>query len=148
MEGMEVRPPTLDDEADWRRLWTEYLDFYEAKVSEEVYAETWKRLHMPGEFEPKCLLAVTHTKPMGLVHYMYHRTTWTVANNCYLQDLYVNPERRGTGLGRVLIEAVKRMADENGVTNVYWLTHESNATARQLYDRIGKNTGFLRYRID
>jgi GNAT superfamily N-acetyltransferase len=148
MEGMEVRPPTLDDEADWRRLWTEYLDFYNTTVPEEVYAETWKRLHTEGEFEPRCLLAVTHTKPMGLVHFLYHRSAWTVANSCYLQDLYVDPERRGTGLGRVLIEAVKRIAGEKGVTNVHWLTHESNATARQLYDRVGKNTGFLRYKVD
>ena len=148
MEGMEIRPPTLDDEADWRRLWTEYLNFYETTVTEEVYAETWKRLHTDGEFEPKCLLAVTHTKPMGLVHFLYHRTAWSVANNCYLQDLYVDPERRGTGLGRVLIEAVRRGAAEKGVTNIYWLTQENNATARQLYDRIAENTGFIRYRME
>ncbi|MBP0438074.1 GNAT family N-acetyltransferase [Tianweitania sediminis] len=145
MEGMEIRPATLDDEAEWRRLWTAYLDFYETKVPEEVYAETWKRLHTEGEYEPRCLLAVTHTKPMGLVHFLYHRTTWSLVNNCYLQDLYVDPERRGTGLGQVLIEAVQRIAGEKGIKNVYWMTHETNATARKLYDRVARRTGFIEY---
>ena len=145
MEGMELRVPTADDEKEWRRLWTAYLDFYETKVPEETYRLTWKRLHTEAEFEPKCLLAVVKTKPVGLVHYLYHRTCWSAVNNCYLQDLYVDNEMRGTGLGRVLIEAVKREAGKLGVTNVYWMTHETNATARQLYDRVARRTGFIEY---
>ncbi len=145
MEGMELRVPTRDDEADWRRLWTAYLDFYETKVPEEVYRLTWERLHSGDAFEPKCMLAVVKTKPVGLVHYIYHRTCWSPANNCYLQDLYVEPDLRGTGLGRVLIEAVKREAGDIGVTNVYWMTHETNTTARRLYDRVARRTGFIEY---
>ena len=145
MEGMEVRPPSSNDEAEWRRLWTAYLDFYEAKVPEEVYLTTWKRLRTQGEFEPKCLLAVVKLKPVGLVHYLYHRSCWSIVNNCYLQDLFVDPEQRGTDLGRVLIEAVQREAGKLGVSNVYWMTHETNARARKLYDRVARRTGFIEY---
>ncbi len=145
MEGMELRVPTRKDEGDWRRLWTAYLDFYETKVPEEVYRTTWERIHSGGEFEPKCMLAVVKTQPVGLVHYLFHRTCWSPANNCYLQDLYVEPDLRGTGLGRVLIEEVKREANAVGVTNVYWMTHETNATARKLYDRVARRTGFIEY---
>ena len=145
MEGMEVRPPTADDEVAWRRLWTDYLVFYEATVSEEVYRSTWKRLHAGGEFEPRCFLAVVKLKPVGLVHYLFHRTTWSLVNNCYLQDLYVDPQNRGTDIGRVLIDAVRNEAAKVGVKNVYWMTHETNARARKLYDRVARRTGFIEY---
>lgn len=145
MEGITIRPVERADEAEWRRLWTGYLEFYKAKVPEEVYRTTWERLFTEGEFEPKCLLALVEARPAGLVHFLYHRTCWTVRNNCYLQDLYVEPERRGTRLGRALIEAVYRDADAKGVTNIYWMTHETNEVGRRLYDRIARRTGFIEY---
>ncbi len=145
MEGMEIRPPTRNDEPEWRRLWTAYLEFYKTTVPEDVYRLTWRRLHTDSEFEPKCLLAMVKTRPVGLVHYLYHRSCWSPVNNCYLQDLYVDPEKRGTGLGRVLIEAVQREAAKLGVANVYWMTHETNEIGRRLYDRVGKRTGFIEY---
>lgn len=145
MEGMEVRAPNAGDEAEWRRLWTAYLKFYETTVPEEVYDTTWARLHTEGEFEPRCLLAVVKTKPVGLVHYIFHRSCWSLEGNCYLQDLFVDESARGTNLGQVLIEAVKNEAAIRGVSNVYWMTHETNARARKLYDRVARKTGFIEY---
>ena len=54
-------------------------------------------------------------------------------------------ERRCTGLGRKLIEAVCSVADTQGAGTVLWLTQEFNATARQLYDRIATKTPFVQY---
>lgn len=82
---------------------------------------------------------------MGLVHYLFHRHCWKVENVCYLQDLYVDPAARGTGLGRALIEAVYAAADANGTPAVYWMTQHFNDAGRRLYDRIGKLTPFIRY---
>ena len=98
-----------------------------------------------GEFEPKGFLALVDGKAVGLVHYLYHRTCWSVTNNCYLQDLFADPSARGTGVGRALIEAVQAEAAKIGVANVYWMTHETNETARRLYDRVAKRTGFIEY---
>ncbi|MDP3896608.1 MAG: GNAT family N-acetyltransferase [Mesorhizobium sp.] len=145
MEGVEIRPPTAEDEPDWRRLWTAYLEFYKATVPESVYRTTWQRLHSGGEFEPRCLLAVVEAKPVGLVQFIQHRTCWSEKNNCYLQDLFVDPALRGTGLGRVLIEAVYGEADKAGITNVYWMTHETNVVGQRPYDRIARKTGFIEY---
>ena len=92
MAEIQIRPLQESDRAEWRRLWTAYLDFYRATVPEEVYATTWQRLFAPGEFEPKGLLAIVGGKPAGLVHYLYHRSCWSTVNNCYLQDL--SPIRR------------------------------------------------------
>jgi GNAT superfamily N-acetyltransferase len=147
MPSIAVRPLEQADHAEWRRLWTAYLIFYKTSVPEEVYATTWKRLFTQGEFEPKGFIALVDGKPVGLVHYLYHRTCWTEANNCYLQDLFADPEIRGRGVGAALIEAVRREAAKAGITNVYWMTHETNATARRLYDRVARHTGFIKYSL-
>lgn len=140
-----IRPIEAKDETEWRRLWTAYLEFYEKTVPEEVYEETFRRLIGEGEFEPNGFLALKNGKAVGVVHYIQHRSCWMTQNVCYLQDLFADPEVRGTGIGRTLIEAVYAKADELGLGSVYWLTQEHNATARQLYDRIARNTNFIRY---
>jgi GNAT superfamily N-acetyltransferase len=141
-----IRPLTAADEADWRRLWTAYLEFYETRLPEAVYAATFARLLSGARGEFRGLLAVVDGRPVGLAHYVFHRTCWAVADTCYLQDLYADPAVRGRGVGRQLIEAVYAAADTHGAASVYWLTQEFNATARQLYDRIGVVTPFIKYR--
>ncbi|MBN7757871.1 GNAT family N-acetyltransferase [Nitratireductor aquimarinus] len=145
MTEITIRPLARSDEPEWRRLWTAYLEFYKTSVPEEVYATTWERLFDDGDYEPNGLIAEVDGKPVGLVHYMFHRTCWTVGNNCYLQDLYADPAIRGKGIGRALIEAVYEKADAAGAANVYWMTQDFNETARKLYDRIAKLTPFIKY---
>jgi len=141
-----VRPLAEDDEAAWRRLWRGYLDFYETALPEAVYATSFARLTDAAVGDYHGLVALRDGVPVGLAHYIFHRHGWQIEEVCYLQDLYVAPEARGTGAGRRLIEAVYAAADAAGRPNVYWLTQESNATARRLYDRIGSATPFIKYR--
>lgn len=145
MPTIEIRPLTATDEAAWRRLWTGYLAYYETRVPDEVYQSTFARLlgDDPQDFHGR--LALVDGQPLGLVHFLFHRHCWKIENVCYLQDLYVDPQARGTGLGRKLIETVYAEADANGTPAVYWLTQDFNATACQLYDRIAKVTPFIRY---
>lgn len=142
---LTIRPVESKDHAEWRRLWTLYLEYYETTVPEEVYETLWARLHsgQAGEFQG--LVADLDGKLIGLTHYLFHRHGWKVENVCYLQDLFVDHEVRGTGAGRALIEGVYAKADEAGCPSVYWLTQDFNATARKLYDRIGTKTPFIRY---
>ena len=85
-------------------------------------------------------------KLTGIVHYLFHRSTWTPGNYCYLQDLFVADSARGLGLGRALIEAVYEKAKAAGASRVHWLTHETNAQARILYDQVADYPGFIQYR--
>lgn len=140
-----VRPLTRDDEADWRRLWRAYLEFYETEVPEEVYATFFERLLGDNPQDFHGLIAEVDGKPVGLTHYLFHRHGWKIENVCYLQDLYADPDVRGTGIGRALIEAVYQAADAEGAPSVYWLTQDFNTEARKLYDRIGQVSPFIKY---
>ena len=142
---MAIRPLRPGDEADWRRLWTGYLDYYETRVSDAVYETTFARLLSGAAGEFRGLVADLGGRPVGLVHYLFHRHCWKVENTCYLQDLYTDPGARGRGVARALIEAVYAAADAEGAPSVYWLTQEFNYRGRMLYDRVGVKTPFIRY---
>ncbi|SIR40160.1 Acetyltransferase (GNAT) family protein [Rhizobium sp. RU20A] len=145
MSGLVIRPIEAADEADWRRLWTAYLMFYETVLPETVYASTFARLTSGAQGEFRGFLALVDGQPVGLTHYVFHRTCWAVGDSCYLQDLFADPTVRGRGIGRALIEAVYAAAEAQGAAKVYWLTQEFNHTARQLYDRIAAKTPFIVY---
>lgn len=140
-----IRPLADSDHAEWRRLWTDYLAFYEAEVSEEVYATTWERLMGDALYDARGLIAEHEGRAIGLTHFFLQRHGWRIEHVTFLQDLYVDPDTRGTGAGRALIEAVYGEADRLGAPVVYWNTAETNATARRLYDRIGVKTPFIKY---
>ena len=114
-------------------------------MSPETTDVLWTRLH--DDCEPIFALGVFHDGQLiGIVHYLFHRTTWTIADYCYLQDLYVSEAARGLGAGRALIEAVEQAARQKGASRVYWLTKEDNHTARALYDKLADRSGFIQYR--
>ena len=87
-----------------------------------------------------------YEKLRGIAHYLFHRSCWTIGDYCYLQDLFVAEGARGRGLGRALILAVEQLARAAGASRLYWLTHETNAGARALYDRLAERSGFIQYR--
>lgn len=143
---ISLRPVIPGDEISWRALWRAYLAFYQTDLPEAVYASSFHRLCDPAIKDYNGIVAVSGDRLVGLVHYIFHRHGWQIADACYLQDLYVAPESRGTGAGRALIGSVYDAADRAGCPNVYWMTEASNAPARQLYDRIGSVTPFIKYR--
>ena len=145
MPEVVIRPLQPSDQQEWRRLWTLYLEFYESSVTEEVYETTFARLISGQDNEFAGLIATLDGQPVGITHYLFHRHCWRVENVCYLQDLYVDAQLRGTGLGRALIEAVYAEADQAGCPNVYWLTQEFNEVGRRLYDRLAQVTPFIKY---
>lgn len=142
---LTIRPLRAADKDDWRRLWTGYLRFYDTVLPDEVFETTFTRLIDPAQDSRHALVAERDGRLIGLVHYLYHAHNWRIEDVCYLQDLFVSEEARGTGAGRALIEAVYAAADAHGTPAVYWMTQESNATARALYDRIGRVTPFVKY---
>ncbi|NNM74426.1 GNAT family N-acetyltransferase [Enterovirga aerilata] len=145
MAALAVRPLGPADRAAWEPLWAGYLAFYKTSVPPEVTETTWSRLMDPAE-PMHAFGCVEGEALVGIVHFIFHRSTWTIGDYCYLQDLFTAEAARGRGAGRKLIEAVCERARAEGASRVYWLTHETNAAARALYDTLADRPGFIQYR--
>lgn len=145
MSDINVRPTTPGDFDAWLPLWRGYQAFYKVDIAEAVTRETWRRFHDAGE-PMDAALAELEGRAVGIVHFVEHRSCWTSGNYLYLQDLFTDSALRGRGVGRALIEHVYAQATARGCARVHWLTHETNATAMQLYDRIAERSGFVQYR--
>ena len=146
-----IRAVAPADYEQWERLWAGYNSFYgRAGVTAlpiEITRTTWARFF--DAYEPMhALVAESGGHLLGLVHYLYHRSTISIEPNCYLQDLFTSAAARGKGVGRALIEGVYERARFAGSPRVYWQTHETNRTARTLYDKVAGHQGFIVYRKD
>lgn len=143
---MTIRFIEANDFETWLTLWKGYQEFYQSWIDDQVTRSTFSRFL--SEQEPVYCLVIEDEsqKIIGFVHYIFHRSTWSEGNYCYLQDLFVDPAQRASGIGRKLIEEVYKIAEEKKCSRVYWLTQETNYQARMLYDRIADNSGFIQYR--
>jgi len=144
-KGVRLRNLDREDEADWRRLWAGYNEFYRASVAPEVTAFTWKRV-----LDPAIPLLgrglETDTGLAGFSLSVLHEGTWVAGKVCYMEDLFVDPRCRGQGYGRLLIEDLIELAAINGWSTLYWHTQQGN-TARRLYDSFIAADDFVRYRM-
>jgi GNAT superfamily N-acetyltransferase len=130
-------------------LWEGYNRFYgrsgKTAVPDEITLMTWARFF--DAYEPMhAMVAEKEGHLIGLVHYIFHRNTNSIAPICYLEDLFTRESARGKGVGGMLINAVYEQAKISGVARVYWQTHETNSTAMKLYDKVAERSGFVIYR--
>ncbi len=143
-----IRPVRRPDFDRWLPLWDGYNAFYgrvgPTALPPEITLTTWERFFDASE-PVHALVAEQDAELIGLVHYLFHRSTTALGAVCYLQDLFTSDASRGKGVGRALIEAVYDRAREAGVSRVYWLTHETNQTAMVLYDKVAERSGFVMY---
>jgi len=146
---MKIRDLERSDYAAWLPLWNGYNAFYgrsgPTALPIEVTETTWQRFFDARE-PVYALVAELDGSLIGLTHYLFHRSTTLIGPICYLQDLYTAPERRRTGVGRALIEAVYQRAQDSGSLRVYWQTHETNLVAQRLYEQLAERSGFIVYR--
>jgi GNAT superfamily N-acetyltransferase len=144
-----IRPVTRDDFSAWKPLWDGYNAFYGREgataLPDQITQATWSRFF--DAYEPvHALVAARGSELLGLTHYLFHRSTTLLGPTCYLQDLFTSAASRGRGVGRALIEGVYERARVGAAGRVYWMTHETNATAMKLYDQVAEKSGFQIYR--
>lgn len=137
------------DYSQWLPLWEGYNRFYgrhgDTALPAEITQMTWARFF--DAYEPvHAMVAENEGQLVGLVHYIFHRSTISIVPSCYLQDLFTVESTRGKGIGRMLINAVYEQAMKAGLRRVYWQTHESNSTAIRLYEQVAERSGFIVYR--
>ncbi|OCP39164.1 GNAT family N-acetyltransferase [Ensifer sp. LC163] len=148
-DAVRIRPLARGDYEQWLPLWDGYNAFYgrsgATALDPAITAMTWSRFF--DAYEPMhALVAESEGRLVGLTHYLFHRSTTSIHPNCYLQDLFTSEAVRGKGVGAALIEGVYAAAQAAGSPRVYWQTHETNATAMALYDKVAERSGFIVYR--
>ena len=147
--GLSIRLVTQEDYNRWLPLWDGYNAFYgrsgPTSLAPEITRMTWSRFFDADE-PVHALVAESNGQLLGLTHYLFHRSTISIAPVCYLQDLFTTESARGKGIGRALIHAVFEQAKLAGASRVYWQTHETNHAAMKLYDKVAERSGFLVYR--
>ncbi len=147
-DRFEIRSIRRADYEEWRPLWDGYNAFYgrsgETALPEEITEATWERFFAAAE-PVHALVAAEEGRVVGLVHYLYHRSTTRLHDVCYIQDLFTVPALRGLGIGRRLIQAVYDAARATGCSRVYWQTQVTNQAGRALYDKMAEHRGFIVY---
>jgi GNAT superfamily N-acetyltransferase len=143
---LTIRAIEEKDKSQWLKLWAGYLEFYKSTISPEQTELTWKRL-INNELKIFGFVAEDQNGVIGFTHCLFRPSTWTETDYCYLEDLFVDPNIRGKGIGRSLMEKVIELAKEKKSKRVYWTTQEFNKTARVLYDSITPVSEFVQYRL-
>ena len=143
---LTIRALEEKDKSQWLKLWAGYLEFYKSTISPEQTELTWKRL-INNELKMFGFVAENEDGVIGFTHCLFRPSTWTETDYCYLEDLFVDPNIRGKGVGRALMEKVFDLAKEKKSKRVYWTTQEFNKTARILYDSITPVSEFVQYRL-
>lgn len=133
------------DRPAWEALFRGYMAFYERNLPDDAYDHAWTRLQANTHIH--ALGAKRNGQLVGITHFLRHANT-SAPDVCYLQDLFTAPEARGHGVGAALIAAVVGWAKTQDCCRVYWMTHETNGTARRLYDKVAENRGFIRYQTE
>lgn len=146
MNTVTIESAEQKDYASWLPLWINYQTFYRTIISDEVTKLTWERFLTPSE-PVYCAVAKYNGKIVGLVHYLFHRSTWAESNYCYLEDLFVSEDVRGQHIGKQLIEYVQQQAQKHHASRLYWHTHETNLRGQRLYDWVAKKSGMIEYRM-
>lgn len=148
-QPLVIRPVGPSDFLAWHALWAAYNAFYgrqgDTALAPDITQITWARFLDPAE-PMHAQVAQQDGKLLGLVHFLYHRSTTQWGLSCYLQDLFTIEAARGNGVGGALINAVYQHAKTADSPRVYWQTHESNRTAMKLYDKVAERSGFVLYR--
>jgi GNAT superfamily N-acetyltransferase len=84
-----------------------------------------------------CLIAEHNGQPAGFALYFYNYSTWVGRPGIYLEDLFVEPELRGLGIGKALLRRVAAIAVEKGCQRFEWAVLDWNQPAIDFYRALG-----------
>ena len=145
---MNIRPLEKTDRKIWEQLVNEYAQFYKTTVPVGGHDRVWEWI-FDSDNDFWCDLVVNdEQQPYGFTQYQLMHRSLSGAMVCYLSDLYVIPDVRGTGAGRAMIDHVIRTSKAKGITNVRWLTQDFNYAGRRLYDTYSPKSDFILYSVN
>ncbi len=145
--GVTVRPIAVGDREQWNKLYSGYAAFYKVEQTSAMRDKVWSWLMDEG-IEVHGLVAETgNEKLIGITHFRPYARPLSASTGGFLDDLFVDPEARGSGAAEALIKAVKAEGQRRGWTVIRWITADDNYRARGLYDRLAERTKWVTYDI-
>ncbi|MFD1880396.1 GNAT family N-acetyltransferase [Paracoccus pacificus] len=145
--SVSISPVTPADRAEWERLFLAYGAFYKTDLPPQVIENVWGWINDPQNPFWADIARTGDGRAVGLVQYQLMHRSLGGSMTCYLSDLFTDPEIRGSGAGRAMIDHVIAFARARDLPAVRWLTAEDNATARRLYDTYAPRTPFVLYSV-
>ncbi len=139
-----IRKLEFTDHDAWLELWHQYLIFYNHTLSTEQTQLTWNRL-LADTGPIYARVAQLEDKVVGFTHYSFTHSTWEHSPAVYVEDLFVSPSSRNSGVARALASELEHIASGAGSQRLHWITQHHNAAARKLYDELGELTEFIVY---
>ena len=141
-----IVPMDAQFEAEWRRLFRGYGQFYGRTLDDAQLDRVWGWLHDPLH-EVEGLLAVDGDQVVGLAHFRRMPSPLRAADLGFLDDLFVDPQARGGRVGEALLDELADIARQRGWPVIRWITADDNYRARALYDRMAKKTLWNLYEL-
>lgn len=145
---VEVRPIEARDAKRWRELFTDYGTFYKTAFTADVLDAVWAWLLDPHHPVSGLVATNDHGVVVGIAVYREHPDTFTGGPTLHLDDLFVDPAARRSGVAGAMLGALREMAREKGVGQVRWITAGDNVYAQRAYERIARRTDWVTYEMD
>jgi ribosomal protein S18 acetylase RimI-like enzyme len=127
------RATDADAEAIGRLLHDFNTEFEDVTPGPEALAERVRELLGGEDF----IVLLAGDEPRGLAVLRLRPSIWTEGRECYLAELYVQPQHRGRGLGKALMTATLETARAQGADYMEIATSEDDVAARALYEKFG-----------
>lgn len=134
-----------DDFKAWKELYRGYAEFYRVQQSEAMVHTVWSWLNAPDHEVQGLVVEDEDGRLVALAHYRPFARPLSATMGCFLDDLFVDPARRGTGAADLLLAELSRLASERGWSVVRWITAEDNYRGRGKYDQHAVRTTWITY---
>lgn len=143
--GINVRLVAEGDKAQWRGLYRQYAEHYRVAVSAEHQDVVWSWLTDPGHPESGIIAETSDGELVGLAHFRPFTRPLAASEGCFLDDLLVDQNMRGSGVVDALLDRLRSISLECGWTVIRWITADDNHRARSVYDKYSTRTMWVTY---
>ena len=141
---------TKNDYQSWKIIFKEYLTFYNSELTDSIIKSSWDKIINKDEqiYCFGCYKSSEKNKELiGIMNFIFHKSTWSKNQVCYLEDLFIKEDYRLKGCASLLLKNLVKICKIKNVEKIYWKTKSDNYQAQSLYDKFAIQTDFLEYEI-
>lgn len=146
MADFDVRFVVAEDKAQWRRLFDGYASFYGVPMDDGTAERVWRWLMDPGHVLEGLIARERGGEAVGIAHVRACPRPLGGCDMGFLDDFFVTPPARGSGVADALFASLERLARDRGWPVLRWVTQDFNERGRAFYDRYTSGpTDFIMY---